>query len=103
MRWFLVAVMVFSHVPPLVAQTALCASDLAKAGQLVNDVQARESEFTANGIAKNCALLRRNRADMIVATEIMQRCLTGHDRGENVGQMTDSLGDVDTILASKCR
>jgi hypothetical protein len=29
--------------------------------------------------------------------------MTGHDRGENVGQMDVSMEDIRAVLAAKCR
>jgi hypothetical protein len=33
----------------------------------------------------------------------MDRCITGHDHGENLAQMDDSIGDIRAVLADKCR
>ncbi len=103
MRRALAALFLLACTSPAGAQSATCARDLADADALVRAVQARDKDFVENDDAKNCRLLRQNRADMIVAAEAMKRCLTGHDRSENVGQMEDSLGDVDAVLAAKCR
>ncbi len=103
MRRALITLFLLAFASPAWAQSASCARDLADADALVAAVQARDKDFTDNDDAKNCRLLRQNRADMIVATQAMKRCLTGHDRSENVGQMEDSLGDVDAVLAAKCR
>jgi hypothetical protein len=47
-------------------------------------------------------LLKQNLADMVKAREPMDRCLTGHEHGETIGQMDDSIGDIRAVLASKC-
>jgi hypothetical protein len=80
-----------------------CQRDLAEADALVSAVQDRDKQFTADDDARNCTLMRRNRVEMIVATRAIQRCLTGRDRDENVGQMEASLADIDEVLARKCR
>jgi hypothetical protein len=37
------------------------------------------------------------------ATKLMDRCFTGHEHRENVGQMAASLGDISTVLARRCK
>jgi hypothetical protein len=32
----------------------------------------------------------------------MARCMTGHERGENVGQMDASLDDIRFVLSKHC-
>jgi hypothetical protein len=39
---------------------------------------------------------------MVKAREPMDRCITGHDHGENLAQMDESIGDIRAVLASKC-
>lgn len=85
------------------AQGANCAGDLAAADRLVSAVQARDDDFAEHDDVKNCRLWRQNRADMLAADEAMKRCLTGHEREENVGQMEASLEDINIALAQKCR
>jgi len=80
-----------------------CRRDLAAANALIGAIAAREEQFVAGDLAKNCRLLRQNLADLVKAREPMARCLTGHDLGENVGQMDDSIGDVRAVLADKCQ
>lgn len=53
--------------------------------------------------ARICATLKRNRTDMAAAAENPDRCLTGHERGENVGQLRASVADVDAVMARHCR
>lgn len=86
-------------------ETPQCAADLIRANELVESVAARTSSYSGNETARVCALLRSNRAEIQLSTEIeiMRRCLTGHDRGENVAQMAASLEDIDAVLAVKCR
>jgi hypothetical protein len=86
-----------------VVNTPECRRDLAMANGLINAIAARESQFVANDLAKNCALLTQNLTDMLKAREPMDRCITGHDHGENLGQMDASIGDIRAVLADKCR
>jgi hypothetical protein len=50
-----------------------------------------------------CRLLRQNLDDMVRARGPMDRCVTGHDRGENVAQIDASIGDIRDVLARNCR
>ena len=83
--------------------TPVCQHDLAAANGLINAIAAREKQFVSGNLAKNCALLRQNVVDMMKAREPMDRCITGHDHGENLGQMDASIGDIRALLAEKCR
>ncbi len=83
--------------------TPACRRDLAAANGLIAAIAARENQFVAGDLAKNCALLRQNLVDMAKAREPMDRCITGHDHGENLGQMDASIGDIRDVLAEKCR
>ena len=83
-------------------RTPDCQSDLAAANALISGIAAREKQFVKGDLAKNCALLRQNLVDVVKAREPMDRCLTGHDHDENVGQLDDSIGDIRTVLADKC-
>jgi len=82
--------------------TPECQRDLASANGLINAIAAREKQFVKGALAKNCALLRQNLVDLTNARGPMDRCLTGHDHGENVGQIDDSIEDVRAVLADKC-
>jgi len=84
-------------------KTPQCQRDLAAANGLIDAIARREKQFVAGDLATNCRLLRQNLVDLINAREPMMRCLTGHDLGENVGQMDDSIGDIRAVLADKCR
>lgn len=76
--------------------------DLAMADQLVHAVRLRENSVQPGDFVGLWRLLRQNLQDMSSAREPMNRCLTGHDHGENVGQMDASIGDIRTILAKHC-
>jgi hypothetical protein len=82
--------------------TPRCQRDLAMANGLINTIAKREKQFVPGDLAKNCSLLQQNLADMVQAREPMDRCLTGHEHGETIGQMDDSIGDIRAVLASKC-
>lgn len=82
--------------------TPECRQALATANRYVQAVAAREKKFVHGDLATNCQLLRQNLDDMMRAVGPMERCMTGHDRGENVGQMNASIGDIRQVLAAKC-
>ena len=83
--------------------TPQCRADLPKAARLIDAVAARDRAGPIRDTARLCAALRRNRADMKAAADILNRCLTGHERGENVGQLVASIADVDHVVATRCR
>lgn len=85
-----------------VVDSADCRRDLATAGQLIQGVDQRENSVRPGDYAGLCRLLRRNLKDMSRAREPMARCLTGHELGENVGQMDASIGDIRDILGKHC-
>lgn len=80
-----------------------CQADLARAERLIEAVAARDRAGPAADRARLCAVLRRNRSDMAAAAAIMRVCLTGHARGENVGQLAASIEDVEAVIARRCR
>lgn len=85
-----------------IVQTPECRRDLTVANKLIAGIAARDKQFVPGDLAKNCALLQQNLDDMVKARDPMARCMTGHDRGENVGQMDASIGDIREVLANKC-
>ena len=85
-----------------VVDSADCRRDLALADQLVHGVRLRENSVKPGDYAGLCRLLRQNLQDMSRAREPMARCLTGHDLGENVGQMDASIGDIRYVLGRHC-
>ena len=84
-------------------QTPQCQRDLATAIQLINAIQAREKRFVPGDMAKNCQLLQQNLVDMVKAREPMDRCVTGHEHGETIGQLDASLADIRAVLAGNCQ
>lgn len=86
-----------------VVETYECRRDLAMADQLVHGVRLRENSVQKGDFVGLCRLLRRNLDDMVKAREPMDRCMTSHDRGENVAQMDASIGDIRYILVRNCQ
>ena len=80
-----------------------CRRDLAMADQLVHGVRLRENSVQKGDFVGLCRLLRRNLDDMVEARGPMDRCMTGHDRGEIVAQMDASIGDIRYVLAQHCQ
>jgi len=79
-----------------------CHQDLAMADQLIHAVRLRENSVQQGDFVGLCRLLRQNLQDMTRAREPMARCMTGHERGENVGQMDASLDDIRFVLSKHC-
>ena len=85
-----------------VVETAECRRDLAVADRLIHAVRLRENSVQRGDFAGLCRLLRQNLQDMTTAREPMARCMTGHDRGENVAQMDATIEDIRFVLAKNC-
>ncbi len=85
-----------------VIDTPECRRDLAMADQLIYAVRLRENSVQPGDFIGLCRLLRQNLQDMTRAREPMARCMTGHERGENVGQMDASLDDIRFVLSQHC-
>jgi hypothetical protein len=85
-----------------VIDTPDCRRGLAMADQLVHAVRLRENSVRPGDYAGLCRLLRQNLQDMTRARDPMARCMTGHDQGENVGQMDASIGDIRFVLSKRC-
>ena len=84
--------------------TPQCRADLAKASALVDAVAAaRNRAGPVRDAAAMCAALRQNMKDMRDAATRMDRCLTGHERGENVAQIRASVEDVGEVVRARCR
>ena len=79
-----------------------CRRDLAIADQLIHAVRLRENSVQPGDFVGLCRLLRQNLQDMTKVREPMVRCMTGHERGENVGQMDASISDIRFILSTHC-
>jgi hypothetical protein len=85
-----------------IVETPECRRDLAVAGELIHAVRLRENSVQPGDYAGLCRLLRQNLQDMTRAREPMARCMTGHERGENGGQMDASIGDIRMVLGERC-
>jgi hypothetical protein len=80
-----------------------CQGDLAEADRLIHGVRLRENSVQHGDWRELCRLLQRNLRDMSRARQLMHPCLTGHDQGENIGQMDASIGDIKFVLDTRCR
>jgi hypothetical protein len=109
MRPALPLLLAFAAIPALAGHaragsldTPQCRQDLPRAAALVDAVAARDRKGPVRDPAQLCRLLRLNERDMAESRAIMARCLTGHDLGENVGQMDASLEDVRALIRQRC-
>jgi hypothetical protein len=82
--------------------TPACNRDLAEADQLIHAIRLRENSVKEGDWPGLCRLLRQNDKDMSRARDLMNPCLTGHDHGENIGQIDASLGDIRYVLRTRC-
>jgi hypothetical protein len=83
--------------------TPACRRDLAEADRLIRSIRLRENSVQPGDWTGLCRLLQRNQSDMSKARDLMNPCLTGHDHGENIGQIDASLGDIRYVLQTRCR
>jgi hypothetical protein len=83
-------------------ETPTCRRDLAAADALIHGIRLREHSVSPGDWAGLCRLLRQNLQDMSRARGLMESCLTGHDRGENIAQMDASIGDIRYVLDTRC-
>ena len=99
------AVLAFCATPVRaeMVRTPECAQKLARANALVEAIAKRTNVQPAPTGQALCAVLRTNLREMREATENMNACMTGRDRAENVGQMSESMGDVARVIAQRCR
>ena len=51
---------------------------------------------------EKCAAYRHHVVVMQRASDVFARCATGHERGENVGQMIGSIEDVSLLIRERC-
>jgi hypothetical protein len=85
-----------------IVDTPDCRRDLAMAHQLIHAVRLRENSVQRGDFVGLCRLLRQNLQDMTQARDPMARCMTGHERGENVGQMDASMEDIRFVISRNC-
>jgi hypothetical protein len=99
----LLALLIAAPAVAGVVDTPECRRDLAVADRLVHGIRLREPQIKPDDLTRACRLVRQNLEDMVKARGPMDRCITGHDRGENVAQMDASIEDIRYVLAQKCR
>jgi hypothetical protein len=85
-----------------IIDTPDCRSDLASAHQLIHAVRLRENTVQPGDFVGLCRVLRQNLRDMTQARGPMARCMTGHERGENIGQMDVSIQDIRFVIGEHC-
>jgi len=83
--------------------TPACRTDLARANELIHAVRLREPRIKRDDMVLACRLLRENRKDLTEAGKLMEPCLTGHEKGENLGQIWASVGDIREVIQRNCR
>lgn len=83
--------------------TPTCRTDLGRADALIHGIRLRERRMSRDDLPGACRLLRENLADMTQAGKLMEPCLTGHEKGENLGQINVSIGDIRQVLSRNCR
>jgi hypothetical protein len=91
-----------SPSPAGTVDTPIGNRDLAEADRLIHAIRLRENNVQQGDWAGLCRLLRQNHKDMSRARDLMNPCLTGHDHGENIGQIDVSLEDIRYVLDTRC-
>jgi len=86
-----------------VVDSLSCRAGLARADELIHGVRLREPRIKRDDMALACRLLRDNQRDLSEAGKLMEPCLTGHEKGENLGQIWASVGDIRDVIARNCR
>ncbi len=86
-----------------VVNTPTCSADLKRASGFISSVAARDRAGLPKDTAKRCEIWRLNAKEMFDAATILDRCLTGHERTENVAHLRVSVGEVGALIAQRCR
>jgi hypothetical protein len=103
MRFLVATIAVVLAGPALAEAPATCPADLAGVDDSFKETLARLDAAGKAGDAEKCAAIHHHIDVMSAAREVFVRCLTGHDLGENVGQIDASIDDFRHILQSeKC-
>jgi hypothetical protein len=97
-----VAALVPAVAPAGIVDTPDCRRDLAAAHERIHAVRLRENTLQPGDFLRLCRVLRQNLQDMTQARDPMARCMTGHDRGENVAQMDASIDDIRFVIGKHC-
>ncbi len=100
---FLATMLIASPGGAGVLDSPECRRDLAMANQLIHAVRLREKSVQPGDFVSLCRVLRQNLQDMVGARGPMNRCMTGHEHGENIGQMDVSIADIRFVLDKNCR
>lgn len=82
--------------------TPACRRDLIEADRLTHGIRVRSHSVRPGDTAAACRALRQNARDMTAARNLVDQCLTGRDRGENVAQMDATLEDYGYALEAHC-
>jgi hypothetical protein len=85
-----------------IVDTPECRRDLAAADSLIHAIRLRENSVQRGDWDGLCRLLRQNLLDMTQARQPMARCMTGRERGENIGQMDASIEDIRFVIDNHC-
>ena len=83
--------------------TPECQRQLANSVQLITAIKGREKRFAPGNMTKNCELLQQNLTDMVKAREPMDRCLTGREKDDAIGQLDASIKDMKAFYAGSCQ
>ncbi|MET0605755.1 MAG: hypothetical protein ABWZ80_04820 [Beijerinckiaceae bacterium] len=86
-----------------IVRTPDCTAKLTRANHLVEAISKRTYVAPAPTGARLCEVLRTNLREMREAIGLMDACMTGRDRAENVGQMSESMGDIQHVISRRCQ
>lgn len=85
------------------AQTpAACEEDLAAVDASFDDTIGRLEASASAGDAAKCVAWRAHVDVMEAARDVFRRCLSGHARGENIGQLDVSIADFLSVINARC-
>jgi hypothetical protein len=85
-----------------VVDSPQCQRDLAATHAGLEDTLARLKRVSNAPLKDKCAALHWHVGVMRKAGAVFARCTTGHERGENVGQMKGSVADFLDIIRQLC-
>jgi hypothetical protein len=101
MRFILATMALLALSPGFAATPATCPADLAKVDDSFAETQTRLDAAGEADDAEKCAAIRHHIDVMSAAREVFMRCLTGHDFGENVGQIDGTIDDFRILLRER--
>jgi hypothetical protein len=79
-----------------------CKADLATVDKSFEETIKRLETAAKGTQTQKCAAYRSHVAVMTKGRDVFMRCTTGHTQRENVGQMSDSIGDFVELIKTKC-